>query len=159
MSGDELPVLEYLRRHVAGTLGPDDRTFLRYPTAISRLLGFEITEIDAGTATLTVVTNQDLHSNQQGTVHGGFISELADAAIGTARSTTTVPGESFTSIDLHTTFWRPVFAGTLTARARPTHLGSTVQHYACEITREDGKIVATATSTVLTLRGEKAAGR
>nr|WP_299569887.1 PaaI family thioesterase [uncultured Williamsia sp.] len=159
MSGDELPVLEYLRRHVAGTLGPDDRTFLRYPTAISRLLGFEITEIDAGTATLTVVTSQELHSNQQGTVHGGFVGELADAAIGTARSTTISPGESFTSIDLHMTFLRPMFAGTLFARAYPTHIGSTVQHYACEITREDGKIIATATSTVLTLRGEKAVGR
>lgn len=159
MSGDELPVLEYLRRHVAGTLGPDDRTFLRYPTAISRLLGFVVTEIDAGTATLTVVTEPDLHSNQQGTVHGGFIGELADAAIGTARSTTIARGESFTSIDLHTTFLRPMFAGTLTARAYPTHIGSTVQHYACEITRDDGKIIATATSTVLTLRGEKAVGR
>jgi uncharacterized protein (TIGR00369 family) len=159
MSGDELSVLEYLRRQVAGTLGPDDRTFLRYPTAISRLLGFEITEVDAGTATLTVVTDPELHSNQQGTVHGGFISELADAAIGTARSTTVAPGESFTSIDLRMTFLRPMFAGALTARAYPTHIGSTVQHYACEITRDDGKTVATATSTVLTLRGEKAVGR
>ncbi|WP_366943346.1 PaaI family thioesterase [uncultured Williamsia sp.] len=132
---------------------------MRYPTAISRLLGFEITEIDAGTATLTVVTSQELHSNQQGTVHGGFVGELADAAIGTARSTTISPGESFTSIDLHMTFLRPMFAGTLFARAYPTHIGSTVQHYACEITREDGKIIATATSTVLTLRGEKAVGR
>ncbi|GAA1880208.1 putative domain 1-containing protein [Williamsia serinedens] len=159
MSDTTLPVLEYLRRHVAGTLGPDDRTFLRYPTAISRLLGFEITEVDAGTATLTVVTDPELHSNQQGTVHGGFISELADAAIGTARSTTIAQGESFTSIDLRITFLRPMWAGTLTARAHPTHIGSTVQHYACDITRDDGKTVATATSTVLTLRGEKAAGR
>ncbi|MEH3154911.1 MAG: PaaI family thioesterase [Gordonia paraffinivorans] len=132
---------------------------MRYPTAISRLLGFEIVEVDAGTATLTVVTDPDLHSNQQGTVHGGFISELADAAIGTARSTTIARGESFTSIDLHMTFLRPMWAGTLRAAAHPTHIGSTVQHYACDITRDDGKTVATATSTVLTLRGEKAAGR
>lgn len=159
MSGHDLSVLEYLRRHVAGTLDPDDRTFLRYPTAISLLLGFQITEIDAGTATLTVVTDPDLHSNQQGTVHGGFIGELADAAIGTARSTTVSPGESFTSIDLRITFLRPMFAGTLTARAYPTHIGATVQHYACDITRDDGKTVATATSTVLTLRGDKAVGR
>ncbi|MFD0925221.1 PaaI family thioesterase [Williamsia deligens] len=132
---------------------------MNYPTAISRLLGFEVVAVDHGTATLRVVTDPALHSNQQGTVHGGFIGELADAAIGTARSTTVSRGESFTSIDLHTTFLRPMFAGTLTARAYPTHVGSTVQHYACEITRDDGKIVATATSTVLTLRGEKAVGR
>lgn len=40
-------------------------------------------EIGLGTATVEIETSKELHSNQQGTVHGGLISELADAAIGT----------------------------------------------------------------------------
>jgi hypothetical protein len=43
--------------------------------------------------------------------------------------------------------------------AHATHAGRTISHYACDITREDGKIVASVTSTVMTLTGEKAAGR
>ncbi|MES9555179.1 MULTISPECIES: hypothetical protein [unclassified Streptomyces] len=38
-----------------------------------------------------------LHGNQQGTVHGGFLVELADTTIGTAHSTFMGTGESFTS--------------------------------------------------------------
>ncbi|BBA95633.1 hypothetical protein RVR_566 [Actinacidiphila reveromycinica] len=155
----DLPVLDYLRRQLAGTLEPGHRTPMRYPTAISRLLGFEIVEVGAGTATLRVLADTDLHGNQQGTVHGGFLVELADAAIGTARSTLVGPGESFTSIDLKATFLRPAWTGELLARAHPTHSGRTLTHYACEISRPDGKPVATVTSAVMTLRGDEAAGR
>jgi uncharacterized protein (TIGR00369 family) len=155
----ELPVLEYLRRQLAGTLAPGQRTHLRYPTAVSRLLGFEITEVGPGTATLRVAADTALHGNQQGTVHGGFLVELADAAIGTACSTLVAPGESFTSIDLKATFLRPAWSGELRARAHPTHSGRTLTHYACEITRADGKPVATVTSAVMALRGARAKGR
>jgi uncharacterized protein (TIGR00369 family) len=158
-SVDELSVLAYLQRHVAGTLGPEHRTRMRYPTAISQLLGFEVVAVAAGTASLRVVADTELHGNQQGTVHGGFLTELADAAIGTARSTLIEPGESFTSIDLKATFLRPAWSGELLARAYPTHTGRTIMHYACEVTRADGRPVMTASSAVMTLRGDKAAGR
>jgi len=155
-----MPVLEFLQRQLAGTLSPGDQTHLRYPTAISRLLGFRITAVGAGTASVEVgVDAAGMHGNQQGTVHGGFITELADAAIGTAHSTLMAPGESFTSIDLRATFLRPVWSGTLTAHARPSHSGRTITHYVCDVVREDGKAVATVTSTVMTLRGERATGR
>ncbi|MFL1378929.1 MULTISPECIES: PaaI family thioesterase [unclassified Nocardiopsis] len=156
---DGLPVLEYLERLVAGVPGPERALPVRYPTAISRLLGFEIVEVGAGTAALRVVADPDLHGNQQGTVHGGFLVELADAAIGTARSTLLGPGESFTSVDLRATFLRPVWSGELVARARPEHTGRTITHYACDILRADGRPVATVTSAVMTLRGDRAAGR
>lgn len=38
-------MLDYLRRQVEGRLEPGDATHLRYPTAISRLLGIELVEI------------------------------------------------------------------------------------------------------------------
>ncbi|GLU47096.1 PaaI family thioesterase [Nocardiopsis ansamitocini] len=157
--GEELPVLAYLQRAVSGTLRPEQRTHMRYPTAISQLLRFEIVEVGAGSATLRVRADTKLHGNQQGTVHGGFLVELADAAIGTARSTLIGPGQSFTSIDLRATFLRPVWTGELLARARPTHSGRTITHYACDIIRADGTTVATVSSTVMTLSGDKATGR
>lgn len=156
---DVLPVLDYLRRQVAGRLRPTDRTHLRYPTAISRLLGLELVAVDRGGAVLRLDADAEVHGNQQGTVHGGLLCELADAAIGTAHSTVVAPGESFTSIDLKATFLRPVWRERLTAAARVTHSGRTVSHYLCEITRGDGRPVATVTSAVMTLRGERARGR
>jgi uncharacterized protein (TIGR00369 family) len=159
MTARDLSVLDYLRREIAGTLEPGDRTHLRYPTAISRLLGFTLVGVGPHLAVVQLDADAAVHGNQQGTVHGGMLTELADAAIGTAHSTVMEPGQSFTSIDLKATFLRPVWAERLTASARATHVGRTISHYLCEIIRGDGKPVATVTSAVMTLRGDQAAGR
>jgi uncharacterized protein (TIGR00369 family) len=132
---------------------------MQYPTPISKTLGISIREIGPGTATLQIDTSKEKHSNQQGTIHGGLLCELADAAIGTAHSTFIAEGESFTSIDLKINYYRPVFDSILTAKASPLQKGNTISHYVCEIYRSDGKMVAMLTSTVMTLRGEKAVGR
>lgn len=154
-----LPVLEYLRRHVQGTLTATDVTHLRYPTAISQLLGFRIIEIGESEATLEMQADSSIHGNQQGTVHGGLLCELADAAIGTAHSTVISEGQSFTSIDLRATFLRPVWESRLIARARAIHRGRTISHYECVVFNDDGKEVARIGSAVMTLYGERAAGR
>ncbi|MVU77637.1 PaaI family thioesterase [Nocardia sp. ET3-3] len=69
------------------------------------------------------------------------------------------PGESFTSIDLRAVFLRPVWRDTLRATSYPTHAGRTITHYHCDITRADGKPVATVTGVVTTLRGDRSEGR
>ena len=154
-----LSVLEYLQRQLANTLGPDDTTTVRYPTRISQTLGFRLVEIGLGTATVELDADPDRHGNQQGTVHGGLLCELADAAIGTAHSTLVGEGESFTSIDLKINFFRPVWKSTLRATAKPIQSGRTITHYTCDIVRDDGKVAATVISTIMTLRGSQAAGR
>jgi uncharacterized protein (TIGR00369 family) len=154
-----LSVLDYLRRQLDGTLSAADTTHMRYPTAISTLLGFRIVEIGEALAVIEFDADAERHGNQQGTVHGGLLCELADAAIGTAHSTLMEEGESFTSIDLKATFLRPVWRSRLRARAWPTHRGRTIAHYQCDIQQEDGKIVASIASAVMTLRGDHARGR
>lgn len=154
-----LPVLEYLQRQLDGRLTADDVTHMHYPTAISRLLGFRIVEIGKASAVVEIDADADRHGNQQGTVHGGLLCELADAAIGTAHSTLMEVGETFTSIDLKATFLRPVWQSRLRAHARVAHQGRTISHYQCDIQREDGKVVASIASAVMTLRGEHAHGR
>ncbi|MGC7497381.1 PaaI family thioesterase [Pandoraea pneumonica] len=156
---NDLPVLNFLRRQLAGTLRLDDKTHMRYPTAISNLLGFRIVAIDEAMAVIALDANAEIHGNQQGTVHGGLLCELADAAIGTAHSTLMREGETFTSIDLKATFLRPVWVSRLEAHAWATHQGRTVSHYLCEIKRDDGKVVARVDSAVMTLRGDHAKGR
>jgi uncharacterized protein (TIGR00369 family) len=152
-------VLTYLEHQLKGAPITDMVTHMRYPTAISALLQFRIVDIGEAMATLELDADAAIHGNQQGTVHGGLLCELADAAIGTAHSTLMDEGESFTSIDLKATFLRPVWKARLRARAQAEHRGRTITHYRCEIVREDGKTVASVASVVMTLRGEMASGR
>jgi uncharacterized protein (TIGR00369 family) len=155
----KLPVLDYLQRHVDGTLTDAHTTHMRYPTAISRTLDIRVVEVSRGSATVEIDADPELHGNQQGTVHGGLICEIADAAIGTAHSTLMAEGESFTSLELKINFFRPVWRSKLRAHAKPVQSGRTITCYTCEITRDDGKVAAMVVSTVMTLSGEKAAGR
>ena len=158
-SHNHLPVLEFLQRQIAGTLGPHDRTHMRYPTAISRTLGFRVAAAARGEATIEADADPALHGNQQGTVHGGFLCELADAAIGTAHSTLMAEGESFATIELKINYFRPSWRTKLRAVAKPMQSGRTLTHYKVDIFNGEGKVAATAVSVVMTLRGEKAAGR
>ena len=152
-------MLEYLQRQLDGRLTADVVTHMRYPTAISCLLGFRIVEIGEATAVVEIDADAERHGNQQGTVHGGLLCELADAAIGTAHPTLMEIDETFTSIDLKATFLRPVWQSRLRAHAWAEHRGRTISHYRCDIQREDGKVVASIASAVMTLRGEHAQGR
>lgn len=156
---DKLPVLEYLQKHVEGSLTEAHTTHMKYPTAISQTLDIRIVEVGKGVATVEIDADSDVHGNQQGTVHGGLICELADAAIGTAHSTLMGEGESFTTIELKINFFRPVLKSKLRASAKPIQSGRTISCYTCEIIRDDNKLVAMVTSTVMTLRGELAVGR
>lgn len=155
----QLPVLEYLQRQLYGSLAEGDATHMRYPTTISQLLGFRIVAIAEAMVAIELEVDAARHGNQQGTVHGGLLCELADAAIGTAHSTLMQPGESFASIDLKATFLRPVWHSRLRAHASAIHRGRTISHYRCDIQREDGKLVASVASAVMTLRGEDSQGR
>jgi len=156
---DKLPVLEYLQKHVEGSLTEAHTTHMKYPTAISQTLDIRIVEVGKGVATVEIDADSDVHGNQQGTVHGGLICELADAAIGTAHSTLIGEGESFTTIELKINFFRPVLKSKLRASAKPIQSGRTISCYTCEIIRDDNKLVAMVISTIMTLRGESAVGR
>jgi uncharacterized protein (TIGR00369 family) len=151
--------LDYLRRVLSGTLTPTDKSTFNFPAPIMKTLGFRLIEVGEGMASMEMEAKTEFHSNPMGTIHGGVLCDIADAAIGTAHFTTLTEGESFTTIDLQINFFRPIWSDRLRAVARPVHRGRTVSRYVCDMTRADGKLVAQITSTILTLRGEAAQGR
>ncbi|WP_343686726.1 PaaI family thioesterase [Chryseobacterium gleum] len=155
----KIPILDYLTKVVNGENVDEFTTYQIYPTAISKTLGFQITDVASGEAKVSINADHEIHGNQQGTIHGGLLCELADAAIGTAHSTLMNEGESFTSIELKINFFRPTWKDKLTAHAKPIQSGKTITVYHCEISNTEGKLVAAVTSTVMTLRGDKAKGR
>lgn len=130
-----------------------------YPPAIAKMLGFNLVAVGEATASIEITTDPEMHANPIGTLHGGVLCDIADAAIGTAHATTLQDGESFTSVDLQINFFRPVWKETLLAKASPIKLGKTLSRYICDIHNKDGKLVAQVASTVMTLREEAAKGR
>jgi uncharacterized protein (TIGR00369 family) len=155
----ELKNLAFFRKYLSDgvTSGGDPR--FTFPPPIAKTLGISLTQIDEAMATAEMVTDPAKHANPMGTIHGGVLTDLADLAIGTAHATTLLEGESFTSVDLQINFFRPVWSEKIIASAKPVHRGRTTSRYVCDITRTDGKLIAQVTSTVMTLRGDVAAGR
>ena len=155
----QLKIGEWLKKYLDKTLRDDETTNIAYPPPIARTLGFELVGLGQVSAIFKMHTDPAVHGNPMGTIHGGVLCDLADAAIGTAHATTLVEGESFTTIDLRINFFRPLWKDQIQAVAKAVQLGKTVSFYSCDITRSDGKIVAVVTSSVMTLRGEHAKGR
>ena len=74
---------------------------------VARLIGFEAQEIADGRATVTLTAGPQ-HANPMGTLHGGILCDIADAAMGMAFASTLAPEESFTTVELKINFFRPV---------------------------------------------------
>jgi len=125
---------------------------------VARLIGFEAEEIADGRAVVTLATGQQ-HANPMGTLHGGILCDIADAAMGMAFASTLAPEESFTTIELKINFFRPVWEARLRAEGKVVRRGSTIGYIECEITDEGGRLVAKASSTCMALKGDRAKGR
>ena len=125
---------------------------------VARLIGFEAKEIADGRAVVTLAAGPR-HANPMGTLHGGILCDIADAAMGMAFASTLGPGESFTTIELKINFFRPVWEAQLRAEGKVVRRGSTIGYTECEITDEGGRLVAKAASTCMALKGERAKGR
>jgi len=79
------------------------------------------------------------------------------AELGIACASTLELGESFTTVDLRTTFFRPVKDGLLEARARVVNGGRTMVYAECDVVLlPDGKLVAKSSCTCMILRGDQA---
>ena len=129
------------------------------PPPIGRTLGMRLTEVEPGRAVFELEVDPERHGNPMGTLHGGVLCDLADAAMGCAYYATLAEGEAFTTLDLNISFRRPVWSGLLTATARVVDGGRTVGLADCEIRDASDRLIAYSTSTCMTLRGEAAKGR
>ena len=125
---------------------------------IARLIGFRMVSVKPGEAVIELPATE-AHANPMGTLHGGVLCDIADAAMGIAYSSNLGEGESFTTLELKINFLKPVWKARLLATGRVVKQGRTVGLVECDITDEKGSLVARATSTCMTLRGEQAQGR
>jgi len=125
---------------------------------VAEFLGIKFISHSNGQATAEF-TAASQHANPMGTLHGGILCDLADAAMGVAFATTLQVDESFTTLELKINFLRPVWNGLLTAQADVVSRGRTVGMVDCKVTDEKGRLIARATSTCMVLAGQAAKNR
>jgi uncharacterized protein (TIGR00369 family) len=128
------------------------------PPPIAQLLGFTLVAAEPGRAVVEFEPGPQ-HANPMGTLHGGVLCDVADAAMGMAYAATLGEGETFTTLELKINFLRPVWKGKLTATGRVVQGGHTVGLVECDIVDDQQRLVARVSSTCMTLRGKQAEGR
>src|SRR5262245_65181211 len=125
---------------------------------VGRLIGFNLVSIEPGNAVIEFEATES-HRNPMGTLHGGILCDIADAAMGMAYASNLNEGESFTTLELKINFLKPLWNARLTSTGRVVKQGRTVGMVECDVTDDKGSLVARATSTCMTLRGPHAEGR
>jgi uncharacterized protein (TIGR00369 family) len=128
------------------------------PPPIAELIGFALTDVEPGRAVIDFVAGRQ-HASPLGTLHGGVLCDVADAAMGIAYAASLDEDETFTTLELKINFLRPVWQGKLTATGRLVNGGRTIGLVECDIVDDKGRLVARASGTCMTLRGQQAAGR
>lgn len=149
MTEPRRPLFELIQRMIAGEAPPPP---------VGELIGMRVVDAGAGTALFEMEASRR-HANPMGTMHGGVLCDLADAAMGVAWASELLEGESFTTLELKINYLKPVWNATLRAEARVVKRGKSVGLVACDVRDTDGELVAHATSTCMTLRGDQARGR
>ena len=125
---------------------------------IAKLVGFHMTAYEKGRAVFAFEAGPQ-HANPMGTLHGGILCDVADAAMGTAVATTLNEGESFTTLELKINFLKPIWNAKMTASGTVIRRGRTICLAECEVIDEKGSLVAKASSTCMILTGTQATGR
>ena len=128
------------------------------PPPVATLIGFTLTEVEPGRAVVALKAGTR-HANPMGTVHGGVLCDIADAAMGIAYAATLDEDETFTTLELKINFLKPVRTGPLVATGRVVKGGRSIGLVECDVVDDKDRLVARASSTCMTLRGEQAVGR
>ena len=128
------------------------------PPPVASLIGSVLTTVEPGRAVVELEA-EPRHANPMGTVHGGILCDVADAAMGMAYASALDEGETFATLELKINFLKPVWTGKLVATGRVVKGGRTVGLVECDVVDAKDRLVARATSTCMTLRGDEARGR
>jgi len=122
------------------------------PPPITTLIGFALTSVEHGKAIIEL--NADRHVNPFGGIHGGLISNIADAAMGAAYHSTLAENETCSTLELKISFLRPAPKGKLRAEGKVIKQGQNIGFLECDVTDDKGQLIARATSTLLKQKGE-----
>ena len=115
-------------------------------------LDFDFVEVDTGKAVFAGVPDEHAY-NPIGTVHGGYTAALLDSACGCAVHSRLTAAQAYTTLELKVAYHRPITKETGRVRAEGLVLsfGRRVAFAEAKLTDAQGKLYASATSTLLVI--------
>ncbi len=128
------------------------------PPPVAKLVGFTIMQIELGSSVFEMDAGPQ-HANPMGTLHGGIICDVCDAAMGTAMASTLEDNETFTTLDMTANYFKPIWKARLRASAHVVKRTQSLGFIECEVHDEKESLVAKVFSTCMVLRGQEAQGR
>lgn len=137
----EVTNLELLRR---GMLGEGPRA------GWAETIGARVAEVEPGHAVVELHASAQ-HRHDGGVVQGGIITQIADAAMGISLLSLQEEGMANTTIELKINFMRPVVEGLIRATGRVVEMRPTLLFSEADVTDEEGRLIAHATSTCLAI--------
>lgn len=136
----------------------DGLTFLRQRIAASEeapmgeTLGMSLIEVEEGRAVVEGRPGRNVY-NPMGTVHGGYAATLLDSACGLAVHSRLVAGQGHTTLELKVSYLRALTedSGVVRGEGRVISMGRRVAFAEATLHDGEGRLCATATSTLLIL--------
>ena len=115
-------------------------------------LDFDFVEVESGKAVFAGLPGEHAF-NPIGTVHGGYAAALLDSACGCAVHSRLTALQAYTTLELKVAYHRPITqqTGLLRAEGLVLSFGRRVAFAEAKLTDAQGKLYASATSTLLVL--------
>jgi len=114
---------------------------------ILKYLGIRVKKQNRGIALLTLKV-QKKHCNSIGSIHGGVLCDISDAAMGCAFTSLLKKDELGVTVEFKINFLRPVLPGdNIKAHARVISRGNSLYFVESEVRNGKGLLVAKAAST------------
>jgi uncharacterized protein (TIGR00369 family) len=122
---------------------------------VAHLIGMNMAAVRSGCVVIELEAGKR-HVSPLGTVPGGILCAIADAAMGLAYATTLNETETFATVELKINFLRPVWQGWLRAEGKVISSGRNLGLVECDVIDQDQRLIARGLSTCMTLRGQQA---
>jgi acyl-CoA thioesterase len=118
---------------------------LRHSNPVNHF-GFQLAKAERGRAVFRMPV-REIHKQVHRVVHGGVVATLADTAGGFASFLAAPPGSRVATIEMKINFMEAVADGEIKADARVLRIGRTTSVVDCDVTDQDGRLVAKALMT------------
>ena len=130
---------------------PNIQAILKRPAPAAVVLGQDILDVDAKAGSVRVAYDTtDALANRYGAIHGGMTAAIMDDVISLAAGLTIEWGQITPTLEMKISYIAQAQPGTrLLAEARTVRRGGTVIFLEADLKDEQGKLIATASSTVM----------
>jgi len=120
------------------------------PPPINTTMGFTLVEIEEGRAVFEGSPDRSVY-NPIGSVHGGYAATLLDSACGCAVHSKLNADQAYTTLELKVAYHRPLndMSGPVRAEGQIVSIGRRTAFSEAKLTDRNGRLCATATSTLL----------